>query len=45
MTTLSCGLLTLYLYTTWVYTVWPAIRVPPGPGADQVELEMKVAEA
>ena len=27
-------LLSLYVYMTWVYTVWPAVRVPPSPEAD-----------
>lgn len=26
--------LSLYLYLTWVYTVWPAVRVPPSPEED-----------
>lgn len=34
-TTCSCYiLLSLYIYITWVYTVWPAVRVPPGPDDD-----------
>ena len=27
-------LLSLYIYLTWVYTVWPAVRVPPSPDED-----------
>ena len=27
-------LLSLYVYLTWVYTVWPAVRVPPSPEED-----------
>ena len=31
LSTLSYLLLSLYVYLTWVYTVWPAVRVPPSP--------------
>ena len=31
---LSYILLSLYVYLTWVYTVWPAVRVPPSPDED-----------
>jgi len=36
LSTLAYFLLSLYAYITWVYTVWPAIRVPPQhPGDDE----------
>jgi len=31
---LAYSLLSLYLYLTWVYTVWPAVRVPPKSDED-----------
>jgi len=34
VSTLCYLLLSLYLYCTWVYTVWPAVRVPPSPHED-----------
>ena len=34
ISTLSYILLSLYVYLTWVYTVWPAVRVPPTPDED-----------
>ena len=34
LSTLSYILLSLYVYLTWVYTVWPAVRVPPTPDED-----------
>lgn len=36
LSTLAYFLLSLYIYITWAYTVWPAIRVPPQhPGDDE----------
>jgi len=37
VSTVSYIVLSLYMYTTWVYTVWPAIKVPPAPGQDDQE--------
>ena len=34
VSTFSYIMLSLYLYMTWAYTVWPAIRLPPSPGED-----------
>jgi len=34
LSTASYILLSLYVYLTWVYTVWPAVRVPPSPDED-----------
>jgi len=34
LSTISYLLLSLYVYSTWVYTVWPAVRVPPSPDED-----------
>ena len=37
LSTLSYLLLAAYIYTTWVYSVWPAVKVPSPPGQEDQE--------